>query len=66
MLFAETAVLARFKPVRVILFILHRVVVSLLALGARQSDLGTHGLPPNRMSAQLKKAVKACFLEHYQ
>jgi hypothetical protein len=63
-LFAETAVFAHFQPVRVILFILHCVVISLLALGACQCNLVTHGLPPKYVSAQLKKAFKACFLEH--
>jgi hypothetical protein len=60
-LFTETAVFAHFQPVRVILFIFHRVVVSLLALCACQCNLVTHGLPPNHVSAQLKKAFKACF-----
>jgi len=46
-LFAETAVLAHFKTVRVVLFVFHRVIVALLALGARQSDSDSHMFPPD-------------------
>ena len=39
---AESAVLLHFETVRVILLVLHGVVVSLLALGASQSDFHAH------------------------
>jgi hypothetical protein len=42
MLFAEFAVFAQFNPVGVILFILHGVIISLLAFGALQSYLISH------------------------
>ena len=41
-LFAEAAILVQLKFVRGILLVLHRVVVSLLALVASQSDLHAH------------------------
>ena len=41
-LFAEAAILVQFKLVRGILLVLHRIVVSLLALIASQSDLYAH------------------------
>ena len=48
---AESAVLAHFETVGVILLVFHGVVVSLLALGASQSDFNAHNgtsliLPP--------------------
>ena len=48
---AESAVLLHFETVRVILLVFHGVVVSLLALGASQSDFHAHNgtslnLPP--------------------
>ena len=48
---AESAVLLHFETVRVVLLVLHGVVVSLLALGASQSDFNAHNgtslnLPP--------------------
>jgi hypothetical protein len=42
MLAAEFAVLVHFKSVGVVLLVLHRIVVSLLALAARQCDLNSH------------------------
>ena len=42
MLAAETAVFVEFKPVRIVLFVLHRVIVALFAFAARQSDLNSH------------------------
>jgi hypothetical protein len=39
---AESAVLLHFETVGVILLVLHGVVVSLLALGASQSDFNAH------------------------
>ena len=42
MLLAETAVLAHFNTVRIVPLILHRVVVSLLALGTGQHDFNTY------------------------
>ena len=39
---AESAVLAHFETVRVVLLVFHGVVVSLLALGASQSDFNAH------------------------
>ena len=46
MLSAEGAILVHFKTVRVVLLVLHRVVVSLLALIASQSDLHSHLTAP--------------------
>ena len=48
---AESAVLLHFETVRVVLLVLHGIVVSLLALGASQSDFNAHNgtslkLPP--------------------
>jgi len=48
---AESAVLLHFETVRIVLLVLHGVVVSLLALGASQSDFNAHNgtslkLPP--------------------
>ena len=43
---AEGAILVHFKTVRVVLLVLHRVVVSLLALIASQSDLHSHLTAP--------------------
>jgi hypothetical protein len=61
-LLAETAILAHFQTVRIILFVLHRVIIPLLAFRARQGDLVTHGLPPKlHVSAQLKKASRPVF-----
>ena len=53
---AESAVLLHFETVRVVLLVLHGVVVSLLALGASQSDFNAHNgtslnLPPCITSA---------------
>jgi len=39
---AESAVLLHFETIGVILLVLHGVVVSLLALGASQSDFNAH------------------------
>jgi len=39
---AESAVLLHFETVGVILLVLHSVVVSLLSLGASQSDFNAH------------------------
>ena len=46
-LFAETAVLAHFKSVRVIFLVLHGVVVTLFAFTARQCDSDSHIFPPD-------------------
>jgi hypothetical protein len=53
---AESAVLLHFETVGVILLVLHGIVVSLLALGASQSDFHAHNgtslnLPPCITSA---------------
>ena len=50
-LLAESAILLHLKTIGVILLVFHSVVVSLLALGASQSDFNTHNgtslnLPP--------------------
>ena len=42
MLLAETAILAHFQSVGIVFLVLHRVVVSLLALVASQSNLHAH------------------------
>ena len=39
---AESAVLLHFETVGIVLLVLHGVVVSLLALGASQSDFNAH------------------------
>ena len=41
-LLAESAILLHLETIRVVLLVLHRVVVSLLALGASQSDFNAH------------------------
>ena len=41
-LLAESAILLHLETVRVVLLVLHGVVVSLLALGASQSDFNAH------------------------
>jgi hypothetical protein len=41
-LLAESAILLHLETVGVILLVLHRIVVSLLALGASQSDFNAH------------------------
>ena len=46
MLLAEGAILVQFKLVRGILLVLHRIVVSLLALVASQSDFNAHLTAP--------------------
>jgi hypothetical protein len=51
-LLAETAVLAHLKTVRVVLLVFHRVVVALLALGARHSDSDSHIFPPDSIDAR--------------
>ena len=60
-LLAEPAVFLHFDSVRVVLFVLHGVVISLLALVARQSDFGTHGLFLRSCSVQSKKGLPADF-----
>jgi hypothetical protein len=39
---AETAVLVELKTIGIVLFVLERIVISLLAFGAGQSDLNAH------------------------
>ena len=51
MFLAETAVLAHFKSVRVILLVFHCVVVALFALAARQCDSDSHIIPPDIIDA---------------
>ncbi len=41
-LFAKRAILRKLDPVGIVLFILHIIVVALLALGAGQSDADSH------------------------
>ena len=41
-LLAESAILLHFETVRVVLLVFHGIVVSLLALGASQSDFNAH------------------------
>jgi hypothetical protein len=65
-LLAESAILLHFETIGIILLVLHGVVVSLLALGASQSDFNAHNgtslkLPPcitparrNLVSGQLQ------------
>jgi hypothetical protein len=42
MFLAESAILLHFKPIGVVLFVLHGVVVSLLAFGTSESDFNAH------------------------
>jgi len=42
MLLAETAVLAELKTIGIVLFVLHGVVISLLAFGAGKNNLDAH------------------------
>ena len=58
-LLAETTVFAHFQPVRIVFLVLHCVIISLLALGARQCDFGTHGHPPNSVSGAIKKGLES-------
>ena len=56
---AESAVLLHFETIGVILLVLHGIVVSLLALGASQSDFHAHNgtslkLPPCITPAMIK------------
>jgi hypothetical protein len=46
---AETAVLVELKTIGVVLLVLERVVVSLLAFGAGQSDLNAHDYAPPKI-----------------
>jgi len=39
---AEAAILVHLKSVRVVLFVLHRVVIALLAFCARECDFDSH------------------------
>ena len=41
---AEAAILIELEPVRVVLIVLERIVVSLLELGARQCNLNPHDI----------------------
>ena len=41
---AEAAILIELEPVRVVLLVLERIVVSLLALSARQCNLNPHDI----------------------
>ena len=46
---AETAVLVELKTIGIVLFVLERIVISLLAFGAGQSDLNAHyDAPPKK------------------
>ena len=42
MLAAETAILVQFETVGIVFLVLFRLVISLLALTARQGDLNSH------------------------
>jgi hypothetical protein len=44
---AEPAILVHLKPVRVVLFVLNRVVVPLLAIAASQCDFNSHLSAPS-------------------
>jgi len=44
---AKPAILVHLKSAGVVLFVLHRVVVALLALTASHGDFYSHSLPPN-------------------
>ena len=43
---AEPAILVEFKPIRRVLFVFHRVVVSLLTFVASECDFYSHSGPP--------------------
>ena len=59
-LLAEGAVLVQLKLVRGILLVLHRVVVSLLALVASERDLNAHlTAPPYLLSSVCQKRHEA-------
>ena len=69
MLFAETAVFPHLNTIRIIPFILHRVVVPLLALGTGQHDFHTYSclrhtrhLLLNQTSPSLGVPKHACTL----
>ena len=40
---AEAAILVELQPIRVVLFVLERIVVPLLTFGASQCNLNAHG-----------------------
>jgi hypothetical protein len=52
-LLAETAILAHFKTVRVVLLVFHGVVVALFALCARHCDSDSHIFPPDSIDGSL-------------
>ena len=54
-LLAETAVFAHFDTVRIVALILHRVVITLLALRAGQRDLHAHTSSSHTRHLLLKK-----------
>jgi hypothetical protein len=62
-LFAETAVFAHFKTIRIVLLVLHGVIIALLALAAGNGDSGSHRCTPDLPSflRHKKKLHKAGF-----
>lgn len=62
MLLAELAVFRHFKSVRIVLFILHRIIVPLFAFRASKRDLRAHFLSSGLLFlGNLKKALSAFY-----
>ena len=61
---AEAAVLVHLKSVGVVLFVFHRVVVSLLALGAGKCDFYSHSFTPPVLRGAFAR-VFLCWLYGY-
>jgi hypothetical protein len=58
----ESAVLVHLKPVRVILFILHRVIIALFALSAGQSYFHSHNGTSRNTEKFLAPNLRSCGL----
>ena len=64
MLFAERTILFQLQPLGVVLFILHIVVISVLAFGALERDLGSvDGSHFPKNSVQKNHTFRGVFLE---
>jgi hypothetical protein len=62
MLFAKLAVLGHFKPVRVVLFVLHRIIVPLFAFRASKCNLRAHFHPSGLLFLSNLKKGTLCLL----
>ena len=62
MLFAKFAILGHFNPVRVVLFVFHRIIVSLFAFRASKRNLRAHFLPSGPLFLSNLKKGTLCLL----